>query len=497
MFVQIPLSRTLLCSEFSDKLILVTGSHFIKVLSLKTYKELNGISSEEINYESLVTPDEKSIFIATSRGLRQYSLSDLALVKVHRPLSNGFCLRYLNKKKKIIFSDVCRLLSLDLITCTVTMFHERHKSHILKIVSTSNEDFLFTTGYDRTLKQWRTDSLSLVKSVELESEGRSLLVKEKTDSILVGLRNGSLAEYSLEDLNLIRTVEVHHKLISRIIKLSSGDVVTCSSDGSICLPFQDNVQIKASEKEINSVTELSDKTIACCCEDGLRIIPSPVQDPLLSARIDSLSSSLQSIRKSTSDQKPQLISLLQHHLTQLLTPIQRQPEKFTGLALSLLPDLKSIQRNHLYEDSSEGRRKILTQSYVLETIGSNLAVSDLRVILTLFSRKLKLQGWTNKVDNPISSFRVEKVRRKKWVFSMHDQTKISGRARVNFINGYLDCYTFDGYIIDRSGFQITLAVDGVVNKIVSVGTDGMVVTADRRSYFLNLKTNRIDHKLLY
>ena len=84
------------------------------------------------------------------------------------------------------------------------------------------------------------------------------------------------------------------------------------------------------------------------------------------------------------------------------------------------------------------------------------------------------------------------MRRGKWVFIMNDQTDISGPARVNFTNGYLDCFTFDGCLTDRSGFQATLAVDGVIKEVVSIGNDGMVVTSDRRGYFLNLERNTIE-----
>ena len=208
--------------------------------------------------------------------------------------------------------------------------------------------------------------------------------------------------------------------------------------------------------------------------------------------MNSISSSLQSIQTSTFNQKNQLISLLQHHLAQLLTPVRNQPEKFTGLALSLLPDLKSIQRSYCYEGLPEERRKSLTQKYSLEVIRSKSIVTESQAILTLFDRKLKLLGKITNVDDPTVDFKIQQMRRGKWVFSMHDETNISGRARVNFINGYLNCYTSEGYLIDRSGFQATLAVDEVIKEVVSVGTDGVVVTSDRKIYFLNPKTDTIE-----
>ena len=499
----ISLPLTYRCTELSDKRILVTGSEFIKVFSFETYKELTHIVSEDENMESSVINDERSIFITTSSGLKQYSLPDLTLTKVYQPSSYGHSLTYLKTKSKIIFNDQSGLICLDMNSSMVIEFRDKHQSKVKNISSTKDDSFFFTTEWDKRLKKWSTDSLTVFKSVELESPGMSLLVREETGSILVGMANGSLAEYSIHDLSLIRTLPVHSKLISKIIQLSSGDIMTCSFDGYVCFPFNDKVQIKVSNKEVISITELSNKTIACCCRNGLKILPPIIfQDLSLVQRIDSISSSLYSIRKSTSDQKPQLISLLQHHLIQLLTPIKNQPEKFTGLSLSLLPDLKFIQRSHCFEGSTEGRSKILTQEYSLEMISSNSTVTDSQAILSIFDRKLRLLGRITKTKDSSVDFKVEKIKRGKWVFSMHDHislnhSNISGSARVHFVNGYLDCHTFEGHLINRLEFRPSLYLDGVAIKVDSVGNDGMVATSDQRIYRLNFEANTIDECLMY
>ena len=499
------------CTEISDRTILVTGSRFIKVFSLDTYEEIKDIPSDNVNYNSLVIPDRNVIFIATYNGLYEYSLTDFELVKVHEPSSDINCLLYLRSKDTVLFNDGSNLISLNLNDSTVTMFEDGHTSYINCLVSTSDEKYFFTTGGDNKLKQWDTDTLSIVKSVNIKSEGISLLIREKTRTILVGTYNGYLLEYSLNELYLIRTVEVHNKLIRRILKLSSGDIVVCSSDGSICLPLRDNVPIDVSENQIISMTELSDKTIACCCGDGLIVIPFPAKTPQLvenpqtisttvdpiTPTLDSLSSSISSIRRSTSDKKTQLISLLQHHLAQLVTAVRNQPEKFSGLTLSLLPDLKSIQRSYCYEGVPEARKRVLTQKYSLEMMSSNSSVTDAQAILNLFDRKLKLLGKISDANNPMSSFKIEKVRRSKWVFSMDDPSDVNpghiyGPATVHFLNGYLNCYILEGDLINKSGFQSTLKVNEIVKRVSALGNDGVVVTSDRRMYTLNFETNTID-----
>ena len=493
-----PLPRTLYCTELGDKRILVTGEGFIKVFSLDTYEELRDIPSEVNNWDSLVVPERNMIFVASEKGLFQYSLPKFNLVKVHDPTSYGLCLAYLKSKNRILFKNNSNLLSLNLETFTVTRFENEHDDNIYSIVSTLDEKYFFTTGWDKTLKKWSTDSWSVVKSVDLKSEGRSLFLKADSNSIVLGMFNGSISEFSIDDLSLIRTVKVHKNGVTEIIQLSSGDILTCSLDGSVCLPFRENLPMKVSNSKINSIVELSDKTVACSCDDGLRIISSPIRcDRSLLEKIDSISSSLDSIRKSSSSQKPQLISLLQHHLTQLLTPVKHQPEKFTGLALSLLPDLKSIQRNHLYDGLAEKRRKIVTQNYSLEMMSLNSVIPESQAILTLFDRKLKLLGKISDANNPMSCFKIDKVRRSKWVFSMDDQTVVKpnhiyGPATVHFLNGHLNCYMLEGDLINKSGFQSTLRMNEIVKRVIALGNDGVIVTSDRKIYTLNFDTNKID-----
>ena len=495
------------CTELSKNRVLVTGNKFIKIYSLNTYKELKDIPSEDQNLDSLMTTDERYFFITTSRGIKHYSLLSYNLVKVHEPTSNGFCLTYLKSKWRTVFNDNSRLICLYMNTSIVIDFKNGHSNFIRSIASTSDEEFVFSTGLDKTLKQWSTNSWEPIKSANLKSEGTSLFVKEDLETILVGMTNGSLSEYSLHNLLLVRTIPVHKDLISKIIRLSSGIIMTCSRDGTVCFPFRDNVPIKVSDRPIYSITELSDKRIACCGGDGVRFFSPSIQDlPLvenpgwIAPTLDSISSSLDSIRKSTSCQKSQLISLLQHHLIQLTTSVKPQPVKFTGLIISLLPDLKFIQRSHCYEGLSEGRKKILTQKYILEMISSKSVIPDSEAILTLFDRKIKVQGKITNVCDPSVDFRVRKMLRGNWIFSIDqefvlDDSLMNRPATAHFSNGHLNFLINEGNPLTRSGFQATLNVDGINKSVSAIGNDGVVVTTDRKVYLLNFKRNKIEHHL--
>ena len=482
------LGNTYRCTELSSNRILLTGNNFIKVFSLETYQELLDIPAENGNWDSLISPDNKHLFITTNKGLKQYSLPDLSLIEVHLPTSFGLCLFLLRKKNQILFNNFSQLLSLDLKTSTLTEFNDRHGHCVLKIASSSDEETVFTIGGEKSFKKWNMRSLSVEKSVELESYGYSLVMDEEKRTVVIGLKNGSVAEYSTEDLSHLRTVSLHSEWVTDVIRLRSGTVISCSFDGWIKFPFRTYQEIQVSDKKIFSISELSDGTIACACEDGLRVIPSLPDFPLME-RLDSISSSIQSIRScsSSSDRKSQLISLLQHHLAQLTTPPK------TGLSISPLPPLKSLQRSHLFQGSSEGRKRIFTQRYVLDVSNQTSLAS-----LTLFDRKLKLLGTISNINDPLKEYKVHQMRRGKWIFSMNQETflensSLGGYATSHFINGRLRCYVVDGHLTSESGFQATIEVDDEVKEISSIGSDSSVITSDGAVYSFDFETKRIKY----
>lgn len=493
----IPLNETFCCTELPDKQILVTGNKFIKVFSLETYQEMKNIPSKKTNYDSLMIADQKLIFVVTSCGLERYSYPDFLLVKVHYSKLSVRCFCYLKSKNKLLFNGDDDLFCFNLQTSTFFKFTSSDFNKIQRIASSSDEDFIFSIGLNRHLVKSTTDSFKKDKSVELFGGGTALLIKEDTGSIFVGTNSGKISEYSISDLSLIRTSRILGCWISKIIRLSSGDIMTCSENGFIFLPFKSDIPIINREGNKHSLTQLSDKTIACCDDKGVKILFLLDQDCSIMTTVESLSSNIESIRNSSSAKKPQLISLLQHHLIQLMTPVKHQPENFTGLTISLSPDLKYIQKSHCFEGSAEGRKQILTQKYFLEIESSKSLIPDSKAVLTLFDRKQKFEGKITNVKNPVDGFLIEKIRKSKWVLSMINEIRLGknlvyGLATVKFLNGYLNCYALEGDVIIVSKFQSTLKVDGIVKKVSSIGYDGLVVTSDRKIYSLNFNTNTIE-----
>ena len=271
VFNHFQIGKTNCCSELKDARILVTGPSLIKVFSLVDHEEIKDIPNEDENFESLFIADEDAFFVASDKGLKQFSLPNFALTKVHEPGSIVRCVAFLQSKNAVLFSDGQRLLSLDLSTSHVREFDGKHGEDILSIAVSPDEKSVFTTGSDQTLKKWDAGSSGLLSSTDLQSQGRTLYVQEHTHSLFVGLESGRLEEFSLEDLSGLKTITYDGEGITRVVRLSSGGTLASSDAGNVYFPFRNNVPIKICDQKINWISEISDESIGCCSEDGFRI----------------------------------------------------------------------------------------------------------------------------------------------------------------------------------------------------------------------------------
>lgn len=129
-------------------------------------------------------------------------------------------------------------------------------------------------------------------------------------------------------------------------------------------------------------------------------------------------------------------------------------------------------------------------------MSSNSSVPDSRASLTLFDRKLKLLGKITNFDNPTVDFKVQQVRRGKWVFTLDQEFTLSDPpkerpATAHFSNGHLNCLISEGEPLTRSGYQSTLKINSSVKEVIALGHGGVVMTSDQTAYRLNFDTNTI------
>ena len=273
--LQIQLNSYHTCIEISNKRIIVTCTEMIAIYSLKDYTLINNVQCEDINYESVITPDERLLFVSSDKGLKQYSIPDLTLSVVYQPTSSSNCLVLLKKKNRVLFNDDDKLLGLCLKSFGITEYRDHHITFIFSVTSSSDEEYFFTSGNDNVIKKWSTDTWNVIKSVNIDSTGYTLFVNELSKTLLVGKKSGYLSEFTIKDLSLIRRIHLHDTWIRKIIRLKSGNLITCSDDGYLKFPFSEIQPIQVPVMCIDSITELSDNTVACCSYRGLQTLSNP------------------------------------------------------------------------------------------------------------------------------------------------------------------------------------------------------------------------------
>lgn len=486
------------CVTLSDERLIYAGHDFIELYSLELKKVVKSIFINLDCRNILVSPDEQFLFLATNSGLKQFSLLDLLYLRTHRPSSNVQCIAILNIKNRILFNDNERVICLDLYRVSLIDFIGHKKGYIQSIASTNDETFFFTTGTDNTLKRWCTHPWRVINSIQLSYSGCSLFVNEEAKSILVGMGDGKIAAYSIHDLCHLNTISLHNNSVTKIIRLRFGNLVTCSHDGDIKFPYSSKKSIDASKNWIYSIAQLNNNSLACACQDGLKIVQLPSFKNDCDDIIDSIKSNMFSISISAAPRKPQLISLLQHHLSQLISKTSFDPIGFSGRVVSFLPDFNSLERSNFVNGNLEGRKKTFTKfySHSLNIIKFKSVFSD--DLLFHFQRKLRLLGTATNNEDPLNGFKIKQVRKGKWIFTMDQETildknDIFGPASAVFSNGSLKCYISDGELVMKKDFQIKLEVNGEVMDVHSVGNDDLVITSQQKLFKLNFKTYRIEN----
>lgn len=494
------------CLLVDRQSLLITGNKTIKLISLSSNAELKNVASQDKNYLAAIAPDAESVFVASSDGLLQFSLPSLSPMAVVRKGGSVLSLLVLRKLNKLVFSDDEKLFVLDLNNNSLVQLEGGHKQSVRCIASNSDESFIFTTSHDRSVIKWCAKSWKAVCSAKLPDYGRSLCVWEKKHVLLVGIKDGSLFEFSLANLEFITEQEVHRSWINKIIVHSDEMVMTASSDGYIDYPFSKFPPEEISTKWIQDMIFVSPTRLACACDsEGLKFInirtpstkfvPPPVS--LTDQIIESLFTNLKSIAESASQRKPLLIKLLRDHLDQLSGNTPDVVPSSNGLVISKHPKLPALERSHIYEGRTTGLTKVFHRQYSLQQLGKDSKLSSPEAILTLFEKRIQLRGLVTCKEDPAKDFIIKELRKGRWVFILSKETKLADSAIKTpatsfFKNGWLSCLISDGEIVTSGEFKSVLEVNGQKKNVALVMEDGTLLTSDRKRYFINLRRNFIE-----
>lgn len=484
------------CIHLNGNRLLIIGKSFIKMMSMINYTEIKSVYSLNFHQKGIVTRDEKYLYVTTSSGLQQYSIPNLQLMNTFRPQCDGFCLKYLPNKNGIIFNDLGKVLYLDLNNSSIIESQNEHVNNIYCIEYTSNEQSFVTNGSDKTLKKWSTDSLSLIKSVYINFPGISIVIKESVNAIMVLSTYGKVYTFSLVNLSQIIVTETSNT-IRKLIRISDNLVASCIDRGYVALSSTKVSMIKVSNTTVDSISLINNNRIACVSRDEISIVSLPPPPDFAETIMCSIESEFDSIRSSKSNRDLQLLSLLQKYLSKLLTKFNKIPPRYTGHSITLSPDLLSLQRSYYNKGIIEGQTRVLKSHLFLKINAKDWISDTLEASIHLFKQKIQIVGTITNKQNILENFRVKQIKKRHWIFNMNESTIMShrtfvGSARVVFKNGFFTCFVIDGHIVDKSDFQNTIEVNGILKIVNSYSSDGTIVTSDKSAYRLNFKTNRIE-----
>lgn len=481
------------CLNYNPTSTIVLGTKFIKLFCLGAKVEICETSAGHRNFDMALSKDKRFLFVTTDEGVKKFLSYNLAYVDTVSDLGSVKSIHLLSKHECFLIADDRRIVRFDMDFLSQGILEDEHEDSISSISSTFDEDLFFSTGADKILKKWNAKTWKVESSVELSSPGCSLLVLEGRKSVLVGMENGSISEYSIDELSLLKTYKVHMDCVTKMILLPNNQVISSSHDGYLRFLSNETKPTKITNGWIYSLTLLDDNRLVFSCgDDGIKVLPVP-KNPC-DELIESISSNLKSISSSTSPREPQLISLLQHHLAQLMNKVRVLPEKFTGLSISLFPEIGSLHRSHFHRGSPEGKTRILNRDYLLEMSTPKSNLPDPEATIHLFKRQILIMGTlTNKAD-PLSGFKVQQIRKRNWVFRLATETPLSetdltGPATVDFVNGSLTCFVVEGQPLSKNDFQAKLKLKGEEIELSSVGMDGLMLSSKGKMFKVYFQAN--------
>lgn len=438
------------------------------------------------NSEAAVTNDKRLLIIASNNGIVQYSLPDLIILKEFKIGLHCCHLTILNSKNYLVFNkrNTLHFLSLRNMTLSPTKGKHKYKSSITCIKSMLDESCFFTTGTDKILKKWTFFHLKVAHSARIGSTCSFLSVNEDSKSLFVGMISGIVFEYTTNNLLILRKIEfVRNEPVKNIIRLMTGDYIACFEDGNIKFLTKDINPIKVCDQQLIFITQLSNEAIAFNCYNGFKIVRI-FTDEFSTQNHDFFSHILKSIPSSSSLAKVTECPNFNHKIAS---------SRYSSLVVSVVRGLEGVQRSQMWCRYWVGRRKVMTRDYVFETVGG---VPDGLSSLYFFDRGMRLVGRCLSEDNPLLDFRVKEIKRGKWTFALSNDTSIESlpnptRSTSYFKNGYLECFTVEGQLTTKSEESATLKIRDRLTRVLSIASNGLVVSLNHEHYLLNPQTNTI------
>ena len=492
------------CIQANENSLIVNGDGFVYNFEIDTCEYISSVRTYAKTAHCELSLSKNSVMVSTEDGICIFSLPNLEIEKRIIMKEGVRPLLLLKNHNKFLLGNDCLLKSYNPFLDLITTFKTGHKGLIQAIAATSDEQVIFTTGYDQQVLRWNPINLEHNCQASIEEDCNTIAVHPSDQSIFVGTRSGKLVELSVNDLSIIRKISVHNRFLNKALFLKGGLLATCSKDGLVKFVDSDFVPLKVVRNEVINMTQLSDGRFALACgEEGVQIMTGMPE--LGDSIMLNLVKKANEIRKSSSDRLEIYIELVRKSLIDLIN-LKSSPSFFKGTLKEVQLFGKCISANFIDEGifkgnfvngRKEGRIKEINKNYILERDYQNGKLSSEKAKMYLSDLRLWAEG-TLSIDsrNPLKDLKVELIRKGKvvWEFEQVQKIKdniIRGKALIRFSNGVLYASTINGEIWINRENKCELMVDKLSYDIKCEFERGILIDSERNYWELNFNDNII------
>ena len=112
---------------------------------------------------------------------------------------------------------------------------------------------------------------------------------------------------------------------------------------------------------------------------------------------------------------------------------------------------------------------------------------------------MKFVGKTDSIDDPLKTFEIQEVVKGNWRWILDNETnfkenEVQGGATMNFENGWLKCYIFEGDIVMRKNHKIVVRYKDIEREVLGMLGENILILKGNLQLRLDFETNTIEEQ---
>lgn len=506
-----------------DQFVLLT-KNTIDIYWIDPISKYDSISTSVNNQQCILIDDKKTLFVVSDLGLSLYSIPVLKIITTCFLKNNYKFIACLNKKKRIILPTSNSIFCFRNDLKTFSEIKNEKFSEILFIDSSLDESLVIAINDKNELMKLNCDTFNIENMITLSKDIKSMCIWNERNSVIVTQNKNQAFEYSLNDLKVIRSVSITDYInypnicfSSPIVIISKHSFANAFENGygqKIIFPFSGITIRDSNEENIYSMfCNKSKNLIVCSLYTCIRIYRLPLEleislkDTIIEPKKIKLNE-FSSIVKPKEDKKiPEISPSLNdksktklNYVCSVLNPLFKGHSKVQRISEAFKLILKSFlkwTRNTYSKPPKSKQNYLLTNKLLIKLPSKKESKANcFRACVFFFDRKLKLVGETSSRSEPLSNFKINEIWKgnKKWTLleeTIFGGNEIKGYAIMNFANGWLKCYIWEGEVVKHANFKMLMFFDRIEREVIGVLNDDTVVTKGNLLFSLDFEKNKI------